>query len=152
LAADIGEIDEGTLETRLRLDGQPAELEAPVRKLNDLLARLDASFAREREFTADVSHELRTPLAGLRTLLEVTALTDRTGADYRAAIAAALPIVVQLGALIENLLVLARLDNGQLEVEARAISLRALVDECWAPHAARAADRLLMFRNEVPND
>ena len=160
LATHIEGIDDRRLDTRLAVAGQPSELEVPVRKLNELFARLEASFARERQFTADVSHELRTPLAGLRTLLEVTALSDRSTEDYRTALSEALAIVVQLGALAENLLTLARLDAGQLEPEppgtggeAHAvpdISLHALVEECWRPHAATAAARSLELRNLIP--
>ena len=150
LAAELERIDDRKLATRLPVDGQPAELVAPVRKLNELFARLDASFARERQFTSDVSHELRTPIAGLRTLLEVTALADREPAEYRAAIASAHQIALQLGALVENLLMLARLDAGQIELANEDVELRALVDDCWRPHATLAASRSLELRNRIP--
>ena len=79
LTAALARIDDKHLAIRLPVSGQPAELAVPVRTLNDLLERLAASFARERQFTANVSHELRTPLAGLRTLLEVTARAPQPG-------------------------------------------------------------------------
>ena len=150
LAAKLETLNGEKLATRLAIEGQPRELEAPVNKLNELLARLEALFSRERQFTADVSHELRTPLAGLRTLLEVTALTDRSTSDYKTAVADSLAIVVQLGALVQDLLVLARIDNGQLEIEARQVSLRELVDACWRPHAEAEVARALTFTNAVP--
>jgi signal transduction histidine kinase len=118
-------------------------------KLNELFARLDASFARERRFTADVSHELRTPLAGLRTILDVTAQRERSGDEYRRAVADAAAIAVQLSSLIENLLALARLDAGTVEVSRGEIALRGLVDDCWRPHAAIAARRRVELRNRV---
>ena len=149
LAAAIDGIDDRQLATRIALDGQPRELAVAVRKLNELLARLEASFARERELTGDVSHELRTPLAALRTLLEVTALEERSTADYRAALADALGLVKQLTALVENLLALARLDAGQVAVSESDVDLRELVDECWAEQRAIAAARDVTFRNEV---
>ena len=142
-------IDDKTLTTRLPEDNQPIELVAPVKKLNDLLGRLETSFARERQFTADVSHELRTPLAGLRTVLEVTALADRDTAEYKRAIADAHAIVLQLGALVDNLLMLARLDAGQLPTVATDVQLRELVEECWKPHAQAAAARGLTFKNQL---
>ena len=152
LAAQLELIDDRNLAVRIATDQQPIELEVPIRKLNELFARLEASFAREREFTADVSHELRTPLAGLRTLLEVTALTDRTTDEYRTAVADAHAIVLQLGSLVENLLMLARLDAGHLQIEKREVSLASLVDECWKLFAAQAAARSLEFRNAIrPN-
>lgn len=152
LAAQIDEIDDRRLATRLPSDGQPAELEVPIRKLNELLARLDASFLRERQFTGDVSHELRTPLAGLRTLLEVTALAERSVPEYGAAIASALAVVLQLGTLVENLIALVRLEAGQLPIEVEPVGLRTLVAECWAPYAAIAAERKVRFANAVHAD
>src|SRR5581483_11874113 len=71
LANEIADLDESRLDRTVAIGGLPRELEPVVRKLNDLLARLAGSFARERAFTADVSHELRTPLAALRTTLEI---------------------------------------------------------------------------------
>jgi signal transduction histidine kinase len=110
-----------------------------------LMARVQAGMARERQFTADVSHELRTPLAGLRTLLEVSTRSPRPE-DAQAALA----IVVQMCALVENLLTLARVDAGQIEIARNTVALRSLVDECWKPHAALAAERNLTLRNELP--
>jgi signal transduction histidine kinase len=147
LAAALADIDDAHLAVRLPVEGQPAELAAPVRTLNDLLERLDASFARERQFTANVSHELRTPLAGLRTLLEVSARAPRPDD-----LAAALAIVVQMCGVVENLLMLARLDAGRIEVVRGHFALRALVEECWTSHAVAAAERGLSLRNLVPED
>ena len=112
LATEVERIDDRNLAARLPSLGQPVELAAPIGKLNDLLARLEASFTRERALTADVSHELRTPLAGLRTMLEVTALAPRSVAEHREVVASAIEIVIQLGALVDNLLALAQLDHS----------------------------------------
>ena len=152
LASELEQIDDRHLAIRLATSDQPRELQAPVRKLEQLLARLDASLSRERQFSADVSHELRTPLAGLRTTLEVTALAERSPAAYRTAIAEALVIVQQMSTLVENLLMLARVEAGHDAITASDVSLRALVDECWAAHAALAAERGIAFRNQVRAD
>ena len=152
LAARIGEIDDRRLSDRLSSRDLPVELEVPVHKLNELLARLDASFSRERQFTSDVSHELRTPLAGLRTLLEVTSLSNRSTAEYATALGTALGVVKQLGTLVENLIELARLEGGQLEIAHESVALHALVDECWRPYGALATSRGVAFTNSVPAD
>ena len=146
LSAALARIDDRHLATRLPVDGQPAELAVPVRTLNELLERLAASFERERQFTTNVSHELRTPLAGLRTLLEVTARAPSPD-DH----AAALAIVVQMCALVDSLLMLARLDAGQVEVVREPVALLPLVDACWKPLAQAAAARGLVLRNRVPD-
>jgi two-component system heavy metal sensor histidine kinase CusS len=155
LAAAIGAIDARDLGRRVVVPDLPRELAPAVAKLNELLARLDESFARERRFTADVSHELRTPLAGLRTMLEVAASRVRSPTEYRAVVNEAGGIVRQMHALTEDLLMLARLDADQGQGRAPAppardaIPLRPFVDECWQPVAARAARRGLTFVNGV---
>ena len=149
LAHAIGKIDDKSLDQRLPVRGQPAELVAPVHKLNDLLGRLDASFTRERQFTADVSHELRTPIAALRTRLEVTALSDRTTDEYKEALAQAEAIVLQLQALVENLLQLARLDAGQVPLSPTEFDLGELIAECWKPLATMATERKLELRTSI---
>lgn len=150
LAARLEHIDAQRLGERLSVDDLPAELRLPVRTLNGLLARLEGAFARERQFSADASHELRTPLAGLQATLEVAASRERTGEEYRAALSEALGIVGQLTALVESLLLLARLDARQVPVSLEPVPLRALVDECFKPVAAKARARLLSFDNRLP--
>ena len=152
LGAALDGIDAGHLGQRIAVPGLPHELEPAVIKLNELLVRLDESFARERRFTADVNHELRTPLAGLRALLEVAASRERSGPEYRAVINEAMDIVRQMHALAEDLLMLARLDSKQLEVVNEPIPLRSFVDETWRPLAARAGERRLTFSNAVGED
>ena len=71
LGSEVSKIDAFNLENRLVFDSLPIELVPISEKLNDLLGRLEISFARERRFSADVSHELRTPIAELRSLSEV---------------------------------------------------------------------------------
>jgi signal transduction histidine kinase len=149
LAAAIGRHDQGELGNPLPTAKLPSEIAPVVRKLNELLARLAASFARERRFTADVSHELRTPLAALRTTLEVTAAKDRDAPAYRDAIGEATALVRQTQALIENLLALARLDARQVPVQAADVALRPFVDDCWRAFQQRAAARRLTFSNQV---
>jgi len=150
LAAEIAALDETRLARSLSTDRVPAEMEPMATKLRDLLLRLDQALAREKRFSADVSHELRTPLAALRTILELAVSRSRSAAEYRAALDEALPVVLHLGALAENLLMLARIDAGAVEVRAADIALHDLVEACWRPLAARADGKALVFANEVP--
>jgi signal transduction histidine kinase len=62
LSQQIAEVREDDLSARVSVAGIPNELSPVVDRLNDLLARLDAAFQRERRFTGDVAHELRTPV------------------------------------------------------------------------------------------
>lgn len=149
LADAIGARDVGDLDRAIAVRGLPGEIVPVVEKLNEMLSRVRESFEREKRFTADVSHELRTPLAALRTTLEVTLSRPRTQPEYRAAMEEAHLVVRQMHALCDNLLALARLDAGQIRVRDELVGLRALVDDCWRPLAARAGERRLRFDNDV---
>jgi signal transduction histidine kinase len=150
LSASIASIDATSLRERLLLHGLPDELKPPFVKLNELLSRIEGSLARERQFNADVSHELRTPLAGLRTILEVSASRERSAADYRAGLTEALEVVGQVEAIVENLILLARLGSGQMTADSREeIRLGDLVRSCFAPYAETGQRRGLTFENRI---
>jgi signal transduction histidine kinase len=133
------------------VEGLPAELAPVVGKLNALLARLESSFAREREFTADASHELRNPIAALKGILEVTSMRERAPAEYRAALADALVVTGQMTGLVETLLLLARLDGPAAQTEPQLVAVRGLIDDALAPLSAALAERKLLVRVEVPD-
>ncbi|GMU05386.1 ATP-binding protein [Corallococcus caeni] len=149
LASRVEEIDGARLDLRLPEEGVPSELRPVVLRLNELLARLEAAFERERQFSADVSHELRTPLAGMRTILEVSAMRERPAREHLTAMGEALSVVGQMQGLVERLLMLARLDAAQVPVNTESVLLKHLVDACFAPLAARALGRGLRFENHV---
>src|SRR3954451_14764912 len=86
------------------------------RTLNEMLARLEAAFARERSFVADASHELRTPLAILRTELELALRRGRSAEELEAAVRSAAEETDRLSQLAEDLLVIARSDQGRLPI------------------------------------
>ena len=71
LRHEVCAVDEGKLRTRFDVVPLPAELQPVAASLNELLARLESAFDRERRFTGTAAHELRTPLAELRALAEV---------------------------------------------------------------------------------
>jgi signal transduction histidine kinase len=95
--------------------------------LNDMLGRLDAASARQRAFIADAAHELRSPLASLRTQLEVAQHLGAR-ADWPATADGALLDIARLSRLIDDLLLLARLDEsaGRLRLAPVALDTLAL--------------------------
>jgi signal transduction histidine kinase len=111
--------------------------------LNAMLERMEAAFARERTFVADASHELRTPLAILKTELELALRRGRTHEELTAALRSAAEETDRLVALAEDLLVIARSDQGRLPIrpeELRASDVLGRVRDRHAPHAAVASD------------
>jgi two-component system OmpR family sensor kinase len=96
--------------------------------LNEMLGRLEAGIARERRFVADASHELRTPLALLSTELELAQRRPRSPEELRAALDSAAEEVDRLTRLAEDLLVLARADEGQLPLRREEIPVKDLLE------------------------
>jgi signal transduction histidine kinase len=113
ITATARAISAGNLHQRLDL-GEPAdELTELGYILDDLFARLEASFDAQRHFVANASHELRTPLAGLRTLLEVTlADPDADAGTLRSACQEALALGAHQEQLVQALLTLATSERG----------------------------------------
>ncbi|GLX01713.1 ATP-binding protein [Microtetraspora sp. NBRC 16547] len=88
------------------------EVHSLATTLNDMLARLEAAGARQRALISDASHELRSPLASIRLQLEV-ALSHPEGQDWRETAEGVLEDTMRLSRLAEDLLALARLDEGR---------------------------------------
>jgi signal transduction histidine kinase len=108
-----------------------------------MLDRLEEALARERAFVADASHELRTPLAILKAELELALRDPDSIEGFRDAITSAAEETDRLVQLAEDLLVLARSEQGQLPVrveEAGAAELlAAVVQRFEGRSAARGA-------------
>ncbi|MGN6370668.1 MAG: histidine kinase dimerization/phospho-acceptor domain-containing protein [Phycisphaerae bacterium] len=151
VARKIESLHETDLSARVHVAGLPAELRPTIDRLNALLDRLESAFSRERAFTADVAHELRTPIAGLRTTLEVCRSRPRDPAVYAAAIDRSLKVIHSMQTVIENLLLLARADSGQLPLSLTQTDLPALIRDAWSAFAPRAADANLSVRFNLPD-
>ena len=91
----------------------PTELRTLADAFNHMLDRLEEAFARQRRFVSDASHELRSPLTAIRGQLEVLARSEAPDADeVRRVEALALAEMGRVERLVEDLLALARLDEG----------------------------------------
>lgn len=149
LAARISELGEADLSARIELADVPAELKPVIDRLNQLLARLEEAFHRERAFSADVSHELRTPLAGLRSILEVSLSQPRDGEKYRQSIAESLDITEHIQSMVQNLLWLARAEAGRVQVTRESVDLGELLNECWQSMEDRVRERSLQVEQHI---
>lgn len=152
LARQIGAVGEENLDRPIQLEEAPPELAPVVGRLNDLLLRLGAALEREKAFSADVAHELRTPLAGVQAALEVSATQARTPEQYLRTIGECLKVIRQMGGMVENLLMLARIESGQVNVGHAAIDVTALLMEAWIGFAERAVSRELTVQWALPED
>ena len=108
--------------------------------LNDMLGRLERSAERERGFVSSASHELRTPLALLRAELELALREGRSPEELREALASAVEESDRLERLAEDLLVLARADEGRLPVRPERLDAAELLAATARRFDVRAAE------------
>jgi len=147
-AAAIGASD---LHERLPEPATGDELARLAATLNELLARLEHAMERERRIVGDASHELRTPISVLRMRLEVALAGDADPARLRTALAEALADAERLSRLADDLLVLARADQGRLPLRIEPLDVQDLLEQAAERHraVAAAAGRTLDARVEI---
>ena len=138
-------IDAEALARRITVRGTGDELDRLAETLNGMLARLENTFGHMRRFSADAAHELRTPLTALKGTLEVALRAERSGTEYRAALASALEEVERLVRLAEDLLLLSRASAGPESPRAR-VELEGLVLDVADVGARLAKDRGVSVR------
>jgi two-component system, OmpR family, sensor kinase len=118
------------LHERLEVTNSRDELGRLATVLNNLLSRLDRSFESLREFTADASHELRTPLSIIRGEAEVALSQNRDEAEYRESLAIVQDEARRLSLMVDDMLALARADDGPQRLNVEEFYLNDLVEEC----------------------
>jgi heavy metal sensor kinase len=109
-----------------------------ARTLNAMLARLEQGVLARDRLIADVSHELRAPLAAMRSELEVSLRHDALDGPARAAVASARDETIRMSGIVENVLTLARLDEGGLELLVGSHDLREIVEDAATSYRAAA--------------
>ena len=125
------------------------ELSRLAQTLNEMLARLESAVEHERRFVDDASHELRTPLALLRTELELALRHPRSKQELERALRSAAEEADRLGQLAEDLLLVARYDQGLLPLREKPLDAESLFEGVAArfdAHALAAGRELRIAR------
>lgn len=138
------------LSRRLDVPEPRDELRRLTETLNAMLGRIEASFRRITQFTADASHDLRTPVAVIRTTAEIALRRQRTDAEYRAALSRILETSVETSDLLESLLTLARADAGAAGLEMHPMDLNAQVRKAQEQAVVLAAEKSLCLTLRAP--
>jgi heavy metal sensor kinase len=115
------------LSQRLNMRLPDDEVGRLARTFDDMIARLEDAFRRQRQFTADASHELRTPLTAVKGQVEVALQKERSPEAYRQVLQAVNEEVERLIRLVGSLLTLARADAGQIPVAFETVNLGGVV-------------------------
>ena len=139
---------------QIRADDPTAQLPVPdthdeltrlATTLNDLLRRIRASVEHERRFIADASHELRTPLSLLKIQIDLTRSRPRTPAELHHALDRIGIETEHLIKLANDLLLVARADEGSLNLSTEAVQLRDIAHAAARPflHQLEGAGRTI---------
>jgi heavy metal sensor kinase len=134
------EIGIAGLARRVEEPDHPAELRELAQALNGMLERLDRAVRALRSFTADASHELRTPLTAIRGTAEVALARPRSGEELRQTLEEVLDETGAMLRLVEDLLTLARGEEGALP-RYEEVDLTALLQDVHDMASTLAAER-----------
>jgi two-component system, OmpR family, heavy metal sensor histidine kinase CusS len=119
----------------------PRELRPVAIAFDDMLDRLEDSFTRLSQFSADLAHELRTPIANILGEAQVTLTRPRAPDEYREVIESTVAECERLSGIVDNLLFLARAEAADQQVQRTLFDGRAAVEKIAAYYQTIAEDR-----------
>lgn len=141
-----------TLNERIDGIGLPAEVASLASSFNEMLDRLEDSFNRLSQFSADIAHELRTPVNNLRGEAEVALGRGRSPEEYREVLGSCLEECGRLSRIIDSLLFVARAENPEAKIERETVNLRIELQKVAEFYDAAAAEQGITLSVEVPPD
>ena len=130
----------GDLSARIPTERTQGEIRQLAETFNEMFSRLETSFEHERQFTSDASHELRTPVAVITSQAEYSLLPDATPEEQHEGLEVILEQARKMSALISQLLMLARADNGTQQLTMAPVDL-SLLASMTAEQGREAAAR-----------
>lgn len=136
------------LDQRLAVDAVPTELVDVAASFNGMLDRLEDSFRRLQDFSADIAHELRTPVGNLMMQTQVALSRARSTDEYREVLYSALEEYDRMARMFSDMLFLARADNGRLVPHRERLDLAQEVDALCEFYEPAASERGLRLRRE----
>ena len=126
----------------------PSELAELVGAFNAMLGRLEESFQRLSDFSADLAHELRTPIHTLRMQTEVSLAKPRSDDEYRDLLASSLEEYERLSRIIGDMLFLAKAEHGLVAPGTGEVPLRGLCQRLVEYYGILAENLSLELRGD----
>src|SRR5438477_1675388 len=134
------------LHERVTAVGWPRELQPLAVAFDDMLARLEDSFVRLSQFSADIAHELRTSIGNIRGEAEVALTRSRSAEEYREVIESTIAECQHLGHIVDNLLFLARTEAAEGHLQRTTFEGRTAIEKIAAFHELIAEEQKLTIR------
>jgi len=141
MTRSLGRVDPTHLKERVAPGSWPSELQPLAIAFDDMLKRLDDSFTRLSQFSADLAHELRTPVANMMGEAQVALTRERTAAEYRETIESTIGECERLSRIVDNLLFVARVDAAREPIARKRFDARKAVEKIAAFYQTAAEDR-----------
>lgn len=150
MISQVRQIRGESLNKRIQEPATKDELQQLAKTFNDMLARIEQTFFRLRQFSASASHELRTPLAIMKGELEVALKKPRDNEEYQRVLHVQLDTLNEMIRLTEELLTLVRSEAGQGVVEWQPIELGALAHKIGRAWRVLSQAKLVEIVVEAP--
>jgi heavy metal sensor kinase len=141
MTEEAAAIETARPEDRIEVPSRMDELGRLAVTLNAMLDRIRSSVDQQRAFVSNASHELRTPLAIMRAEIDVSLAAPGLSEESHDTLTSAREETDRMRAIVEDLLLLARMDEGALEFASEPVELGALVTEAVQAITPLAADR-----------
>jgi signal transduction histidine kinase len=129
IASKARSITSENLSERLNPRGTDDEMDDLIWTINGMITRLENSFKRMAEFTADVSHELKTPICAMRGEAEVLLSKERKAEEYQEGLAHFIEQFDHLNHMINDLILLSKFDATQVELKMTPLRLDLLIKD-----------------------
>jgi len=142
------DIKAGDLHRRVPVPSARDEVHDLALTLNEMIGRLDLAFTQQRRFVADASHELRTPVTVIRSITDVALVQPLNAEEYVVMLQDINAEAERLGQLINDLLALARADEGQILLDHECVRLDLLAFDVAAAMEPLAIERDITIQIE----
>lgn len=129
LARLVERITASGLGERIKSPVRDAEFEKLIRTFNQMMDRLERSFTQANRFSADAAHELRTPLSILQGYIERMINIAEPGSDMQQQLGEMVDEIHRIKSILEKLLLLARMDAGQIRLNMEPLDLGTMVQD-----------------------
>lgn len=123
LTESVKQITASSLDQRIDIKSLPKELTGLSLAFNQMLDRVESSFLRLKQFSADLAHELRTPITNLIGQTEITLSYPQTVEQYKQVLESNLEELQRLSSLIQNMLFLAKAENPQYALKKELLNI-----------------------------
>jgi two-component system, OmpR family, heavy metal sensor histidine kinase CusS len=141
MTRSVGQISPTHLNARLTPLHWPREIQPLVGAFDEMLGRLESSFKRLSQFSADLAHELRTPIANILGEGQVALTRARTAPEYREIIESSVSECERLSGIVDNLLFLARAETVDRQIQPSLFDGRGAIEKIAAYYQTIAEDR-----------